>query len=380
MIINNLKAHGYKNLDGVDIALDPKMNIICGENAQGKTNLIEAVWLCSGCRSFRGTRDKDFIGFDKDSASVEMKFTDSVRTQEICFSVKKGALKDKLVTLNGVKLPLLSKLFGSFRCVVFTPEDLNLTKGSPDNRRSFTDLSIAQIKPSYISALNKYNTVLSHRNALLKNFEVDVKGEVRGTNAVWDQFDIWNTQLAESGAYISVLRNTFCAVLNSKVRGLYNSITDGREDLELRYQSTVYEDLTGETDFKGRLAEEYRRKLEESLEADKRAGFTTVGVHRDDLGAYIDGLPIREFGSQGQARSAALSMKLAHAQIIRDEYGEYPVMLLDDVLSELDPTRQRFILNNIDDMQVIITCCDSRTVTDLKKGKVFTLKKGKVLK
>ena len=377
MVINNLKVNGYKNLDGVDISLDPKMNVICGENAQGKTNLIEAVWLCSGCRSFRGTRDKDFINFDKDSASVEMKFSDSVRTQEICFSVKKGALKDKLVTLNGVKLPLLSRLFGSFRCVVFTPEDLNLTKGSPDNRRSFTDLSIAQVKPSYINALNKYNTVLSHRNALLKKFEADVRG-VLGTNEAWDQLDIWNYQLAESGAYISVLRNTFCAVLNGKAGKLYSSITDGREGLELKYQSTVYEDLTGETDFKGRLAEEYRRRLEESLEADKRAGFTTVGVHRDDLGAFINGLPIREFGSQGQARSAALSMKLAHAQIIRDEYGEYPVMLLDDVLSELDPMRQRFILNNIDDMQVIITCCDSRTVTDMREGRVFTLKKGRI--
>lgn len=371
MIINDLKVNGYKNLDGVEISLDPKMNIICGENAQGKTNLIEAVWLCSGCRSFRGTRDKDFIGFDKDSASVGLKFTDSVRTQEISFSVKRGALKDKLVTLNGVKLPLLSKLFGSFRCVVFTPEDLNLTKGSPDNRRSFTDLSIAQIKPSYISALNKYNTVLSHRNALLKSINF-------GGSINTDQMDIWNEQLAQSGAYISVLRNTFCAVLNGKVKKLYDTITGGREDLELRYQSTVYDDLTDETDHKGRLAEEYKRRLEEAVDSDIKAGFTTVGVHRDDLGAFINGLPIREFGSQGQARSAALSMKLAHAQIIKAEYGEYPVMLLDDVLSELDPMRQKFILNNINDMQVVITCCDSRTVTDMREGRVFTLKKGRI--
>lgn len=373
MIINSLKVSGYKNLDGVDIDLDPKMNIICGENAQGKTNLIEAVWLCSGCRSFRGTRDKDFIGFDKDSASVEMKFTDSERTQNICFSVKRRALRDKLVTLNGVKLPLLSKLFGSFRCVVFTPEDLNLTKGSPDNRRSFTDLSIAQIKPSYISALNKYNTVLSQRNAFLKSCSA-------GADVNKDQLEVWNEQLAESGAYISVLRNTFCAILNIKVKDLYENITGGRESLELRYQSTVYDDLTDETDFKGRLAEEYKRRLDETLSFDIKAGFTTAGVHRDDLGTFINGLSVREFGSQGQARSAALAMKLAHAQIIKAEYGEYPVMLLDDVLSELDPVRQKFILNNINEMQVIITCCDSRTVTDMREGRVFTLKKGKVSK
>lgn len=371
MVINSLKVHGYKNLNNVNIALDPRMNIVCGENAQGKTNLIEAVWLCSGCRSFRGTRDKDFIGFDKDSAAVELKFTDSVRTQEICFSVKKGAVKEKLVTLNGIKLPLLSKLFGSFRCVVFTPEDLNLTKGSPDNRRSFTDLSIAQIKPSYINALNKYNSVLSQRNALLKSIGF-------GESVNKDQLDIWNEQLAESGAYISVLRNTFCTVLNSRAGSLYDNITGGKENLEIKYQSTVYEDLTGETDFKGRLTEEYKRRLDGATDSDLRAGFTTVGVHRDDLVFFVKGLPVREYGSQGQARSAALSMKLAHAQIIKEEYGEYPVMLLDDVLSELDPARQNFILNNIDDMQVVITCCDSRTVTDVKEGKVFSLENGRV--
>ncbi len=369
MVINRINADGYKNLENVSLELDPKMNIICGENAQGKTNLIEAIWLCSGCRSFRGTRDKDFIGFTKDSAQVELTFTDSFRQQDIRFAVKKGAIKDKLVTLNGVKLPLLSKLFGSFRCVVFTPEDLNLTKGAPDNRRSFIDMSIAQIKNSYISALNKYNNILFQRNALLKTLSMGY-----GDDAA---LEIWDEQLAKTGAYISVLRYTFCITLNKYTSELYNKITNGKENLDLYYQSTVFDSLQGRTDYDGELAEEYLAKLRSTVANDIRAGYTTVGVHRDDVGAYINGLSVREFGSQGQARSVALSMKLAHAKILKAEQGEYPVMLLDDVLSELDPHRQQFILNNIDDMQVIITCCDSKPITAMKQGKVITMKNGK---
>ncbi|MBD5144670.1 MAG: DNA replication/repair protein RecF [Ruminococcus sp.] len=369
MVINRVKADGYKNLEGVNIELDPKMNIICGENAQGKTNLVEAVWLCSGCRSFRGTRDKDFIGFTKDAAKVGMDFTDSVRSQRIEFEVKRGAVKDKLVTLNGVKLPLLSKLFGSFRCVVFTPEDLNLTKGSPDNRRSFADLSIAQIKPSYINALNKYNMILSQRNAVLKSSGRDGSGE--------EFLEVWDEQLAKAGAYISVLRYTFCVTLNSYTKPLYSMITNGSEDLDLYYHSTVFDSFEGRLNDTAQLENEYLEKLKASAENDLRAGFTTVGIHRDDIGAYINGLSVRDFGSQGQARSAALALKLAHAKILKAEHGEYPVMLLDDVLSELDEKRRRFILNNIEDMQVIITCCDEKSVTDMTEGRIFRMEKGR---
>lgn len=369
MVIDRITADGYKNLEDIDIKLDPKMNIICGENAQGKTNLVEAVWLCSGCRSFRGTRDKDFIGFTKDAAKVGMDFTDSVRSQRIEFEVRRGSVKDKLVTLNGVKLPLLSKLFGSFRCVVFTPEDLNLIKGSPDNRRSFADLSISQIKPSYISALNKYNMILSQRNAMLKSIGRDGSGE--------EFLDVWNEQLVKAGTYISVLRYAFCITLDKYTKPLYSSITNGNENLDLYYQSTVFENFDGRLNNTEELEAEYAEKLKASAESDMRAGFTTVGVHRDDIGAYINGLSVRDFGSQGQARSTALTMKLAHAEILKAEQGEYPVMLLDDVLSELDEKRRRFILNNIEDMQVIITCCDEKSVTDMASGKIFRMENGR---
>ena len=202
MIINSFFADGYKNLSEVSITPDPCMNIFCGDNAQGKTNLIEAVWLMTGCRSFRGTRDRDFIGFDKEMADIRLGFTDSARQQEICFSVKKGSIKEKLVTLNGVRLPLLSRLFGTLKCVVFTPEDLALAKGSPENRRSFVDLSASQLKKSFVHALNKYDKLLGQRNAFLKEIAFG-----RGSN---DELDIWDVQLAKTGAYISVIRNTYC--------------------------------------------------------------------------------------------------------------------------------------------------------------------------
>lgn len=371
MIINQLYADGYKNLSEVNITLDKRMNIFCGNNAQGKTNLIEAVWLCSGCRSFRGSREKEFIGFTKDFADVRMKFTDSVREQEIRFAAKKGSVKEKIVTLNGVKLPVMSKLFGSFQCVVFTPDDLNLSKGSPDNRRSFVDLAISQIKASYVSALSTYNNVLTQRNAFLKNYMKSGGGDL-------GMIEIWDDQLAKAGAYISVLRNTYCNKLNIYTKSLYNSITSGIEQLDLYYQSTVFSDLNGKKEYEGELKEIYLDKLKKSLNDDVRAGFTTVGVHRDDVIAEIDGQPARYLGSQGQSRSIAIVMKLAQAEILKSEKGEYPVMLLDDVMSELDGGRQRFILNSIENMQVLITCCDERFISEMTGGKVFILEKGMI--
>lgn len=371
MIVNSIFADGYKNLKQVNISLDPKMNIICGENAQGKTNLIEAVWLCSGCRSFRGTRDRDMICFDGDGARVSVNFQNSYRMENIEFILKKSAVKEKNITLNGIKTSRLSELFDEFKCVVFTPEDLNITKGSPDNRRNFLDIAISQIKPSYISALKKYNSILMQRNSLLKSMSA-----VKGSDTKY--LDIWNEQIAEAGAFISVLRYNYCKTLDAEANKLYNLITDGKENLQIYYQSTVYDELEGEKDIKNKLADLYIRKLKDSAENDKKMGYTGTGVHRDDMHAFVNKISLRDFGSQGQSRSAALAMKLAHAEILKAERGEYPVMLLDDVLSELDASRQKFILNNINGMQAIITCCDSRPITELRGGKVFKVEDGRV--
>ena len=347
------------------------MNIFCGENAQGKTNLIEAMWLCSGCKSFRGTRDKDFIGFDSDKADIRLHFQDRRREQEIAFTVSRENVRDKRVLLNGVKLPLLSRLFGNLQCVIFTPEDLELSKGSPENRRVFLDLCVSQIKPRYVPVMNKYNTLLSQRNALLKEIALGRADE--------SSLEIWDEQLAKAGSYMSVLRNTYVKKLDLFTDKMYSALSRGRERLSLHYNSTVFTELDGRLDYKGEMAQEYRTKLKKSAREDIKLGFTQLGPHRDDVLTRINGLNSRDFGSQGQQRSVALVMKLSQAQILREETGEAPVILLDDVLSELDSARQDFVLNEIDDMQLFVTCCDPAAVLKHKKGKVLYMENGKII-
>ena len=373
MVIDSIYADGYKNLCGIDIKAHPGMNIFVGDNAQGKTNLIEAIWLMTGCRSFSGTRDRDFIGFDKERADIRLGYTDRERSQSIGFAVKRQNMRDKEITLNGVKIPLLSRLFGNLKCVVFTPEDLAIAKGSPDNRRSFIDLSASQLKISFVYALNKYDNILSQRNAAIKDIQMGLANR--------DALDIWDVQLAKTGAYISVIRDTYCNTLNNYTKSLYNLITEGNEEFQIYYQSTIYRSLEGRTDHEGELYEIYYDKLKQSMDDDIRAGYTLCGIHRDDAVAVINGLSVREFGSQGQQRSAALAMKIAQARIISEQTGDAPVMLLDDVLSELDVKRQRFVLENIEGMQVFITCCDERTAAPSgvpANGEMFRIKNGMI--
>lgn len=370
MFITHIRADGFKNLKQVDIETDKKLNILCGKNAQGKTNLIEALWLCSGVRSFRNTKDKRMIGIDCDMMSIDVSFQDSVRQQDIHYAMMKSNLKEKNVTLNGVKLKAPSKLFGSLNCVVFTPEDLELSKGSPDNRRRFLDLSVAQIKNSYSPLIDKYEAIIDQRNTLLKNIAYG-----RSDRA---ELDIWDIQLAKLGAYISVLRYNYTKKLNIFASRLYNEISNGAERLDLFYSSTVYSDLDGRTDYNGELYEEYYRVLQDNLEDDIRMGFTQRGIHRDDLGGKINGLFVRDFASQGQHRSIALVMKLAQAYILAEEIDDSPCILLDDVLSELDPSRQSFVVSKIHDMQVFITCCDRNFPFELNSGKLFIVENGRI--
>lgn len=371
MIITSVSADGYKNLDAVDIKTDEKLNIFCGKNAQGKTNLIEAVWLCTGCRSFRAAKDRNFIGFDKQKASVFVEYKDSLRTQSISFEILKNKLREKNITHNGVSVPLLSRLFGNLKCVVFTPDDLSLLKGSPETRRSFMDLSASQLKPSFVSALNKYNNLLSQRNAEIKNINSGLSKK--------ENLEIWDRQIAETGSYISVIRNIYCRSLNEYAEKLYCDITDSKEKLQIYYSSTIFPSLDNNIDYEKELSDIYYNKLFNTREDDIRVGYTLHGVHRDDLVTLINGLDAREFGSQGQQRSIAVVMKTAQAKLIGKETGETPVMLLDDVLSELDDSRKKFILGSLENIQVFITCCDEDFIKKSgAEGKVFKVTDGKV--
>lgn len=373
MYITKLYVNGFKNLKNININPHPKLNIFCGKNAQGKTNLIESIWICSGVKSFRNTKDKSMININGDVSNIELGFKDMNREQIINYNMARPNVKEKNVSLNGVKLKAPSNLFGIFDCVIFTPEDLDLSKGSPDNRRKFLDLSVSQIKNSYNSVALKYENILEQRNALLKSINQGKSDK--------EELEVWDIQLASMGAYISLLRYNYTKKLNIFSKKLYNEISNGKEELELKYSSTVFSDLENKKDYRGEMTEEYLNNLKKSLNDDLRAGFTTKGVHRDDLIGYINGLSVRDFASQGQHRSLALILKLAQAYILTEETKEPPCILLDDVLSELDVSRQKFVISKIDNMQVFITCCDKNIPFDKKtEGKLFFIEDGKIIR
>lgn len=369
MFITALRVNGFKNLKNVALSPHPKLNILCGNNAQGKTNLVEAIWLCSGVKSFRSTKDKGMIDINGDVMSIELEFSSKVRRQTISYSMAKPNVREKSCKLNGVKLKAPSKLFGNLECVVFTPEDLELSKGSPDKRRQFLDLSVSQIKRSYRSVTAKYEQLLEQRNMLLKN--------IFSGRSSKEELEVWDIQLAQMGAYISLLRYNYSKKLDIFASKLYNEISCGKEKLSLSYNSTVFSQLEGRTDYKNDLAAEYLACLENNRAEDIKAGFTLKGVHRDDLNAYVDGLYARDFASQGQHRSVALILKLAQAYILTEETDDPPVILLDDVLSELDPSRQEFVISKIDGMQVFITCCDEN-IPKNKTGKLYHISGGMI--
>ncbi|WP_295154721.1 DNA replication/repair protein RecF [uncultured Ruminococcus sp.] len=375
MFITELSVNGFKNLKEIDIKPHEKINIFCGQNAQGKTNLIESIWLCSGARSFRGTKDKRMIGDDAQVMDVRLRFKNSFREQEIRYAMAKPNIKEKNVSLNGVKLKAPSKLFGELNCVIFTPEDLELSKGSPDKRRQFTDLSVAQIRNSYNAVIEKYEKLIDQRNSLLKSINW---GKGRR-----EELEVWDVQLAQMGAYISLMRHKYIEKLGRYAKELYSEISGDREVLDIGYLSTVYGrgELENAVDYKEELREKYLEALKNGIEEDIRAGFTQKGVHRDDVVCRINGNLVREDASQGQHRSVALIMKLSQAYILNEEIDDYPVILLDDVLSELDPSRQKFVISKIHDMQVFITCCDMNIPFDEKQhGKIFNIDKGQIKK
>lgn len=366
MIITEFTADGFKNLRNISISPSEGVNVIHGENAQGKTNLIEAIWILSGARSFRGTKEKDMVAFDGEFARLGLKLCDSSREQVIEAVISRNP-RERKITLNGVKQRYLSGLFGALKCVVFTPEDLELSKGSPDNRRDFIDLCVSQIKPAYSKTVAKYENVLLQRNALLKNISLGISSPA--------DLDVWDEQMSRLGAYISVLKYQYTKKLSIFAKRLYDEISNYREDFSLGYLSTVYQSLEGREDWSGEMAAEYLEMLRRNRNEDIRVGFTSAGIHRDDVGVIINGSLAKDFGSQGQNRSAALAMKLGQAFILNEETFEMPVILLDDVLSELDRSRREFIISKLSGMQVFITCCEP---AGRLKGRRFEMKNGEI--
>ncbi|MCD7742123.1 MAG: DNA replication/repair protein RecF [Ruminococcus sp.] len=371
MIIKNFNADGYRNLSEVKLDLHPRLNVLCGKNAQGKTNILEAIWILSGQRSFRAAKDKELININGDGFTLSLTFNDQRRDLIIDYSLLKSDIKNKRIKLNGVPLKTPSELFGNLGCVVFTPEDLELSKGSPENRRSFIDTSVSQIKKSYRAVTDKYKRILEQRNLQLK--------QIASSRADSSMLDIWDPQLAQMGAYMTVLRYNYCKKLQLTASSLYEEISMKNEHLNIKYHSTVFDSLDGRNDYKNDLAIEYLDKLRQNRDEDIKAGFTLKGAHRDDVRCYINDMYAKDYASQGQHRSIALILKLAQAYILTDETKDPPCILLDDVLSELDKARQSFVMKKIKGMQVIITCCDEQLIkSSTTDSKLFYIENGRV--
>lgn len=375
MRINDFYAIGFRNLKEISVSPSPQVNVIYGENGQGKTNLLEALWLFTGTKSFRsqglGVRERDFINFDEKVATLQMFFTTAERQQNAKLVYPKDNIRSKKAWLNGVELGNTSKLFGSFRSVIFCPEHLSLVKGGPDGRRSFLDGAVSQIRKGYMRTLWQYNKILAQRNALLK--EISYKRELTAT------LEMWDFQLAKAGTYITIQRLDYVNKLSKACREYYEGISQGREMLDISYCSTIFTGVQEPISYTESIVNHYFNKLQSSVKDDIKQGYTSYGIHRDDIACCLDKRPAKSFGSQGQQRSIVLSLKLSEAELLRAEFLDNPVILFDDVLSELDSSRQSFIMNNLGDMQVFITCCDPNSTQQLKQGAIFEVVNGKVL-
>mgnify|MGYP004458304643 FL=1 len=342
MWINNIKLNNFRNYNNKEIKLHENINVFFGENAQGKTNIIESIFLCSIGKSFRTNKEKELIKFNEEKTLVEINYEKSDRTGNIKIEIG----EKKQVYLNGIKIKKLSELLGNINIVIFTPDDINILKDGPQNRRKFLDIMISQLRPNYMHILSLYNKTLEQRNNYLKQIKTEKKDE--------NLLDIWDEKLIDYGIKIYEYRKEFLEKIKNKIKNIHKDITNGREDIEIKYISDAITRQTFINELKS------RRKL------DIIKGFTTKGVHRDDFIIYINKKEVGTFGSQGQNRTAMLSLKLSELQVIYDDIGEYPILLLDDFMSELDSKRRESFLNNIKDIQVIITCTEKLRLENLK--------------
>ena len=355
MWINNIKIKNFRNYYEQEIDLNENINIFYGENAQGKTNIIEAIFLCSMGKSFRAKKDKEMINLNSENASIEIEYQKTDRDGKIKINIG----NKKSVSVNGVKINKLSELLGNINVVIFTPDDINILKGGPSNRRRFLDIMISQLRPNYMYNLNLYLKTLEQRNNYLR--------QIREQNKDESLLDIWDEKISEYAINIYNYRKEFIEKIKNKIKNIHSEITDKKEEIEIEYISEC------------KSKEEYLRLLKQRRKLDIIKGFTTKGVHRDDFMIYINKKELDIYGSQGQHRTAILSLKLSELNIVYDEIGEYPILLLDDFMSELDAKRRNHFLEKIRNTQVIITCTEKINVEN-KKILIYNVTNGKVTK
>lgn len=364
MKINSLSFQGYRNLKTGSFSPSGQVNVIYGSNAQGKTNLLEAIWIFTGGRSFRGAKDGELTAFGETKARLSLHFFAQQREQEAEIFLENGKRK---IFLNEIRLKSPSAMVGNFCSVIFSPSHLSLVKDGPGERRKFLDAAICQYKPSYAVALGRFHRGILQRNALLK--------EIYRRPYLEETLEVWDEKLSQLGSVIIEERLNYLSVLQPQAEYAYEGFSQGRERLRMEYQSACIH--PGE---KGISLEELQTRLQAGYagtrKEDLRAGFTSIGPHRDDLSFLLDEKSARSYGSQGQQRSVVLALKLSEAEALSQAVGERPVVLLDDVMSELDTSRQDYILNHMESWQVFVTCCDPVAILRMTGGKAFEMADG----
>lgn len=360
MYIKELELKNFRNYEDLNIKFDENINFIIGNNAQGKTNLIESIFICSIGKSFRTSKDSDMIGFEKDFAKIKLTAQKQLFPTDVEVNIRKD--HGKSIKIDGISISKTSELLDNLYIVIFSPEDLKIVKDEPEKRRRFIDRELCVLKPSYFDSITNYKKIILQRNNYLKEKNIDST-----------VLDIWDIQLAKYGAKIISMRSEFIEKLNKISSCIHSNITNKKENLKIEYEPNVKT--------KNNIENALYNTIKKSQENDLRLRTTTRGPHRDDISFFIDSINVRNFGSQGQQRTAALSLKLAELNLIKEETGEDAILLLDDVMSELDAERQEFLIKTLSDIQLFITTTE---ITDslkntLSDGKVFTVENGKII-
>ncbi len=359
MHIKEINLKNFRNYEDLHLEFNENVNFIIGNNAQGKTNLLEGIFMSSIGKSFRTSKDHDMIGFNKDFCKIKVIAEKEYSPVDVEITIKKD--QGKFIKVDGVNIQRTSDLLENIYIVIFSPEDLKIVKDEPEKRRKFIDRELCILKPAYYDALSNYKKVLLQRNTYLKEKYVE--------DAI---LDIWNMQLAKYGAKIISMREDFINKISKISSEIHFNITNGRENLRIEYDPNVKS--CDDTE------EKLYNELKSSVQNDLRLRTTTKGPHRDDIQFYIDDINVRSFGSQGQQRTAALSLKLAELNLIKEESGENAILLLDDVMSELDSTRQEFLVKTLSDIQLFITTTEinDNLKESADKGNIYTVEKGKI--
>lgn len=358
MIIKSLELMNFRNYDFLDLKFSEGTNILYGDNAQGKTNVLEAIYLSATTKSHKGSKDKDIVNFDKEEAHIRTYLEKDSMEIRVDMHLRKN--KTKGIAIDGQKIKKAAELLGLLNVVFFSPEDLSIIKNGPAERRRFVDMELCQLDQFYLYNLNHYNKIVNQRNKLLKDMYFNP--------SLRETLNIWDSQLVSFGSKIIERRKLFVEQLNDIIYDIHNKLSGGKEELKVKYEPDV------------EIAD-YEQNLLMCQDKDVKLKQTTVGPHRDDFCFMVKDVDIRKFGSQGQQRTAALSLKLSEIELVKKIANENPVLLLDDVLSELDSHRQNYLLSTIGDIQTIITCTglDEFVNNRFEIDKVFQIENGKII-